>query len=159
MAEYSANAAQTILPGASAIFTATPVPDTTGYIYHRDESGIFRLASPARIVGRCFSGCRCNRRMLKALYDVALHGNITIPTGGTAGEISIAVGIDGIADPSSLMIGNPSAVGVFDNVGADISVPVPAICGCETVSIINMSDQPIVLQNANLKVEYRRITN
>lgn len=157
MAEYSANAAQTILPGASAIFTATPVPDTTGYIYHRDESGVFRLASPARIVGRCFTGCRCNRRMLKALYDVALHGNITIPTGGTAGEISIAIAIDGIADPSSLMIVTPAAAGDFFNVGADIAVAVPSICGCETVSVINTSDQPIVLQNANFKLDYERI--
>ena len=157
MAEYSANAAQTILPGASAIFTATPVPDTTGYIYHRDESGVFRLASPARIVGRCFTGCKCNRRMLSALYGAALHGNISIPTGGTVGEISIAIAIDGIADPSSLMIVTPAATGDFFNVGADIAVAVPSICGCETVSVINASDQPIVLQNANFKLDYERI--
>ena len=44
-AEYSANAAQTLQPGASVIFTESPVPCNRGLVYHRDGSGIFRLAN------------------------------------------------------------------------------------------------------------------
>ena len=51
-AEYSANAIQTVATGGSVIFTESPVPCNKGLIYHRDESGIFRLASPTAM-GRC----------------------------------------------------------------------------------------------------------
>ena len=44
-AEYSANAAQTVQPGGSVIFTESPVPCNRGLVYHRDGSGIFRLAN------------------------------------------------------------------------------------------------------------------
>lgn len=157
MAEYSANLAQNIAPSANAIFTATPVPSSNNLIFHRDESGIFRLASPAKIIGRIYGGCCCNRSILEALYNVTFHGNIAIPTGGTVGEISMAIAIDGSVDPSSTMISTPTAVGSFDNISTGIIVAVPAICGCESVSIVNTSDQTITLQNANLTIEYAGI--
>ena len=153
MAEYSANAAQNIAASGNAIFTETPIP-SGGLIFHRDESGVFRLASPAKIIGKLYGGCPCSRQLLEALYNVTFHGNIAIPTGGTVEEISLAIAIDGSVDPSSTMIVTPAAVGDFWNVGAEIIVAVPSICGCESVSVVNTSTQPITLQNANLTIEY-----
>ena len=165
-AEYSANAAQDILSNGSVIFTNSPVQDTQGLIFHRDESGIFRLASPSKIVGNCGGSwnwlcgkCNCCKVMPEALYEVEFHGNIAIPTGGTVGEISMAIAIDSVVDPSSTMIVTPAAVGEFANVGAAIIVAVPAICGCESISVVNTSDQTITAQNSNLLIEFLGISN
>ena len=158
MAEFSANAVQTVAQNDTVIFTESPVPSGRGYIFHRDGSGLFRLASPSRIAGRLYGGCCCSRSILEALYQVAFHANIAIPEGGTVGAISLAVAIDGIVDPSSTMIITPAAVEQFGNVGAEIIVAVPAICGCEAVSIVNTSTQNINVQNANLIISYNGIT-
>ena len=53
-AEYSANQLQTVPANGSVIFTASPVPCNRGMIYHRDESGLFRLASPRVMVSTLF---------------------------------------------------------------------------------------------------------
>lgn len=157
MAEYSANAVQTITPAASAIFTESPVPCNRGLIFHRDESGVFRLASPA-VIGYWASGwgCCCNQ-MPESHYLVSFHGNIAVPTGGTAEAISLALAIDGTVDPSSTMIVTPAAVDQFFNVGKGIIVAVPSICRCASVSVVNTSTQDILLQNANMIIEYQGI--
>ena len=144
-AEYSANAAQDIPANSSAIFTESPVPCTQGLIYHRDGSGLFRL------INRFFRQniMHCWRRNTN--YDVAFHANITIPEGGTLEEIQIAIAVDGEIDPSSMMAYTPAALGVLGNVGADIVVTVPYVCGCSTVSVRNLSQQTITMQNANIK--------
>ena len=51
MAEYSANAVQTVNPGETIVFTEAPVPCTKGLVRHRDGTGNFLLA------GR--TGCPC----------------------------------------------------------------------------------------------------
>ena len=148
-AEYSSNALQEVPVNGSVVFTESPVPCNRGFIYHRDESGLFRLASPSTL------GCRWTRRcpcmgMMTANYEVAFHANIAVPTGGTVGAISLALAIDGEIDPSSIMTITPAAVEEFGNVGADIIVAVPAICRCGSVSVRNISDQAIEVQNANI---------
>lgn len=114
-AEFSANALQNVLPNNSLIFTNSPVQATNGLIFHRDESGIFRLASPSRIIGNCggnwnwlYGGCNCCNRMPEAMYHVSFHSNIALPTGGTVEAISLAISIDGSVDPSSTMIFTPA---------------------------------------------------
>lgn len=162
MAEYSANAAQTVAPSQAVIFTEAPVPCTRGLVFHRDESGVFRLASPSVING-CGCGwytnwgCSCCNTMPESNYLVSFHANIAVPTGGTAEAISLAVAIDGVVDPSSTMIVTPAAVEQYFNVGAGIIVQVPAICRCESVSIVNTSTQDVLVQNANLLIEYQGI--
>ena len=140
-AEYGANAIQTVASNGSVIFTESPVPCRRGFIYHRDESGLFRLASNA-INNPC---SRCN-----ADYLVAFHANIQIPEGGTVEPISLAVFVDGEEDPSSTMIFTPTAVEQFGNVGAELIVAVPWICRCSSVSVRNTSAQAIEVQNANI---------
>lgn len=155
MAEYSANALQEVALQSPVIFTETPVPNTNGLIFHRDESGIFRLASPSRIAGGAFNwGCNCCAQMPEAIYQVAFHANIAVPTAETVGPISLAIAIDGTADPSITMISTPAAVDELNNVGAEILVAVPAICGCESISVINTSTIPVNVQNANLIITF-----
>ena len=38
----------------------------------------------------------------------------------------------------------------FENVGTSIIVGVPSICGCDSVSVRNISTQAIEVQNANI---------
>lgn len=155
-AEYSANAAQTVAAGGSVIFTESPVPCTEGKIFHRDESGLFRLASPATMGVCCCADC-CGRRP-SAKYGVSFHANIGVPEGGTPEEITVAVFIDGEEDPSSSMAFVPAAAGDLGNVGADIVVSVPCICRCASVSVRNTSTQPIVVQNANIKFDFEGVS-
>ena len=87
---------------------------------------------------------------------MSFHANIAVPTdpAGTVEEIRLAIAIDGEIDPSSIMAFTPAAAGVYGNVGADVLVSVPCICGCSSVSVRNISDQPINVQNANLVVAF-----
>lgn len=151
--EYSANELQTVLPSQSVIFTASPVPCNRGLIYHRDESGLFRLASPSVMNCGYNRGCCCCG-MPTANYQVAFHANIAVPTdpAGTVEAISLALAVDGEIDPSSIMTVTPAAVGEFFNVGAEIIVSVPWICRCSSVSVRNVSTQAVDVQNANLVI-------
>lgn len=145
-AEYSANAVQTVPVGGSVIFTESPVPCNRGLIYHRDDSGIFRLAN------KFFRQNVCNCWRRNTNYEVAFHANIAIPEGQTAPDegIQLAIAIDGDADPSSTMISDVTVVETFDNVGSDIIVTVPCMCSCSSVSVRNTSTIPILVQNANI---------
>ena len=146
-AEYSANAAQVVPVGGSVIFTESPVPCTRGLVYHRDDSGLFRLAN------KFFrqNVMQCWRRNTN--YDVSFHANIAVPEGETVpdGGISLVVAVDGAEDPSSTMIFEPAAAETFGNVGTDIVVTVPCMCPCSSVVIRNSSTVPITVQNANIK--------
>jgi hypothetical protein len=145
-AEYSANAAQIVPVGGSVIFTESPVPCNRGLIYHREDSGIFRLAN------KFFRQNICNCWRRNTNYEVAFHANIAAPEGETAPAdgIQLAIAVDGDIDPSSTMISDVTVVETFDNVGADIIVTVPCMCSCSSVSVRNTSTIPILVQNANI---------
>jgi hypothetical protein len=138
MAEYTNAAPQTVALGQNVQFTETPVCCTRGYVQHREGSGIFTLRG---ITNQC-----------RALYKVSFGGNIAIPTGGTVGEISIAIAIEGEPLASATAIVTPAAVENFFNVFTAVFVSVPRGC-CLTVAVENTSDQPITVQNANLIIE------
>lgn len=145
MAEYSSNSVQTVNPGESIVFTETPVPCTRGLVRHREGSGNFLLSG---YVPYNYSGCGCNRSNT-ANYLVDFGANIAVPTGGTVGAISLAITIDGSTLPSSTMTVTPAAVEEFFNVSRAINVEIWRGC-CETVTVRNISDQPILVQNANI---------
>lgn len=154
-AEYSANALQTVEPGLPVIFTESPIPCNRGLIFHRDESGVFQLSNNAPVSNnRCGCGCSGCRRIYETLYRVSFHANIAIAEEGDVEPIQIAIAIDGEPDPSSIMIATPAAVGDFANVGSEIIIAVPSLCGCESVSIRNTSPQAIDVQNANITFDY-----
>lgn len=153
--ELSAPGSQLIQPGASVIFTVAAVPSGNGLIYWRPGTGLVRLASPSLITGcGCVAPWNCCG-MLMSDYDVDFHGNIQLPEGGTAGEtLSLAIAIDGAIDPDSSMQSTPAAAEQPDNVGAGIIVPVPWICRCASLQVVNTSTVPVEVINPNLKIKF-----
>jgi hypothetical protein len=159
--EFSANATQVVQINQPVIFTESPVPCNRGLVFHRDESGIFLLANNAPSTNTCSCGCR---KIYETLYQVEFHGNISVPTdpAGTVEPISLAIAINGETDPSSIMtVTVPLVSDTFgDNVGASIIVAIPSICGCQSVSVRNISTQAINVMNANILfnyIGYRRV--
>lgn len=146
MAEYSNSNVQTVNPGESITFTETPVPCTRGFVRHREGSGNFLLSGYIP-----FNGCTCMcNRPKAALYLVDFGANIAIPTGGTVGSsISVALTIDGSTLPASVMTVTPAAVEEYTNISRAINAEIWRGC-CETVTVRNISDQPILVQNANI---------
>ncbi len=137
MAEYTANALQSVLTNQNILFTETPVGGNNS-ITHREGSGLINLRGIT---------CQCRAR-----FRVAFNGNIAVPTGGTAEAISMAITINGEAIPGTTMIVTPAAVAEFFNIAANVFIDVPAGC-CVNVSVKNISTQTISVQNANLVVE------
>lgn len=146
MAEYLANAEQSVAVNAPIIFSAS-IPCTKGYVYHEDETGIFILRG---ITCNCF-----------ARYQVTFNGNISVPTGGALTPIAIAITVNGEPRLTSKAIFTPAAVDEFGNVTSTAIITIPKGC-CFSVSVDYVdatTDDPattptplINVQNANLTV-------
>lgn len=145
MAEYLANAVQSIPLNQPAIFTAS-IPCNRGFVYHEDETGIFILrgATP-----NCF-----------ARYQVSFNGNIAIPTGGAVTPIAIALTVNGEPRQTSRAIFVPAAVDTYGNVTSTAIITVPRGC-CFTLSVryVAADEDPattptpvVEMQNANLVI-------
>lgn len=145
MAEYTANALQTVAAGQNFLFTNAPDPCTKGLIIHRDGSGIFTLKG---FVPTNYSPCQCNKNEV-ARYLVNFGTNVQIPTGGTVGPITLALAIDGEVLPDSTVIVTPAAAEEFQNVSRTISVPIPRGC-CENIALENISTEAIEAQNTTI---------
>ena len=141
MAEYTANAPQTVGAGQNVILTETAIPCTKGYVIHREGAGIVTLRGLVNNPYGCF-----------ARYKISFGANMAIPDTGTVGPISLAIAIDGESLPTSSAIVTPAAVDEFWNVYVSAFVTVPKGC-CYTIAVENTSDQAINVQNANLIVE------
>lgn len=151
MAEFIYNDEQLIQPGAAALLE-TAIGCNRGYVLHRPGSGILTL--------RGMVNNPCSRF---ARYRVAFDGNIAIPEGGTAGEIQLAIAIDGEIVPTSIAAATPTVAEAYWNVSGFAIIDVPAGC-CYTVSVENasVSDTPATtpasaLNLRNLNVEVTRL--
>lgn len=146
LCEFSNNDVQTINPGESAMFSVTEVPCYRGFVRHREGTGNFLLS------GYVYNkpGCRCCSQNT-ANYMVEFGANIAVPTTGTVGPISVGITIDGATIPSSQMIATPAAVEEYQNVSVAKIVDVFKGC-CQTVTVRNLGDQPILMQNANIVI-------
>ena len=143
MAEYVYNPIQLVQPN-QAVLLEDSIPCNKGYVYHRDGSGNLILRG---ITPNCF-----------ARYQVTFNGNISLPTGATAGEIAVALAIDG--EPINTSIARvPATVDDYFNVTSTAIITVPKGC-CLSVSVENVSagatptatPPPINVQNANTVV-------
>lgn len=145
MAEYLANAEQTVALNGPAIFTAS-IPCNKGYVYHEDETGIFILRG---VTSGCF-----------ARYQVVFNGNIAIPEGGEVTPIAVALTVNGEPRVTSRAIYTPAAVDEYGNVTSTAIITVPKGC-CFTLSVryVSADEDPettptpvITMQNANLVI-------
>lgn len=139
MAEYVENAIQTVETGQNVLLDAS-IPCTSGYVLHRVGSGIFTLR------GIVNNPCGCFAR-----YQVTFNGNIAVPAGGAAGEISLAIAQNGEPIQTSRARTTPAAVDQYFNVTSTAIITVPRGC-CFDIAVENTSTQSINVQNANLTV-------
>lgn len=146
MAEYLANATQSVALNAPLVFTAS-IPCTRGCVYHEDETGIFILRG---ITNNCF-----------ARYQITFNGNIAIPTGGTVTPIAIALSVNGETRPTSKAVFVPAAVDTYGNVTSTAIVTIPKGC-CFSLAVryvdatvddaATTPTPTIEVQNANLVI-------
>lgn len=151
MAEYIYNEVQTVQPGASALLSDA-IPCNRGLVLHRPGSGILMI--------RGIVNNPCARF---ARYRVAYDGNIAIPEGGTAGEIQLAIAIDGEVVQSSIAAATPTAAEAYWNVSGFAIIDVPVGC-CYAIAVENASVSPTpattpapALDLRNLNVEVTRL--
>ena len=135
--ELTSNALQTVLVNQSVYFTDVPI-DGNCSIIHREGSGLVALKG---LTNQC-----------RARYRVSFGANIAVPTGDTVGPVSLAIAIEGEAIPATIMTVTPAAVEEVFNVYSAIFIDVPRGC-CNSISIRNISNIPINVQNANLIIE------
>ena len=118
MAEYLANAEQTVNLNDPILFTAS-IPCRKGYVYHEDETGIFILKG---ITEGCF-----------ARYRVTYNGNIAIPDGEVT-PIAVALTVNGEPRPTRRAIITPAAIEEYGNVTSTAIITVPKGC-CFSLSV------------------------
>ncbi len=135
--EIIANAVQTVPANQNVYFTDSITTGSVS-IQHRAGSGLVTLIG---------NTCQCRAR-----FKVSFGGNIAIPTGGTVGPISLALAINGEAVQSTIMTVTPTVVEAFFNVFSAFFVDVPRGTSL-TISVKNISDDDILVENANLIVE------
>ena len=135
--EITANALQTVNAGSNVVFTNTAVSGNCS-IMHREGSGLVTL--------------RGITNQKRARFRISFGANIAVPTGGTAGAISLAISVNGEPVSTNQMISTPAAVAEFNNVSRALYLDVPAGC-CTQISVENTSTQAISVQNANFIVE------
>ena len=135
--EIIANALQTVPANQNVYFTDTITCGNCA-ITHRDDSGLVTLRG---MTGQC-----------RARFRVSFGANIAVPTGGTVGPISLAIALDGEAARSTTMTVTPTVADAFFNVFSSVFIDVPRGC-CVTISVKNITDVDIDVQNANLIVD------
>ena len=138
MPEYTNAAVQTVAVNKNVLFSETPVGCNRGYVTHREGSGLVTLRG---ITNQC-----------RARYKVTFGGNIAVPTGGTAGAISVALAVNGEALNSAVATVTPAAVDEYFNVFSTAYIDVDRGC-CLSLAVKNISTQAINVANPNLIVE------
>ena len=127
MAEFGYNDLQTVQPGAGALLnTIRPWNRRPQLVMHDEQSPLIYLR-----------GAGCNP-CSKSDYEVVWSGNIAIPEGGTAGEIQLALAVDGQIIPLTIAAATPAAAEEFWQVGGVKTIRVDFGC-CPTVSVVNAS--------------------
>ena len=147
MAEWTSVAVQTVNPGEAIVFTENPVPCYRGLILHRNDSGLFLIKGSSNGIIR---RCPCMGQP-SINYMVDFGANIAIPTGETVGPISVAYELEGATLGGTTMTVTPAAVEEFFNVSRATNVPIWVGC-CESFAVRNISNIPILVQNANLVI-------
>ena len=136
MAKFTAIPVQTV-EGGENVLLLDSVRCRNGYVLHSTGSGIVTLRG---VTNNCY-----------ARYRVTFGANVAIPTGGTVAPIEVALAVNGEALGTATAIVTPAAAGDFWNIFVADEIDVPGGC-CITVSVRNLGDDPIEVENGNLIV-------
>lgn len=125
-------AAQTVATNATVLFGSTRV-HTGCSARHEQGSGRFVLLKPG-------------------VYEVEFNANVALPTGATAGPITLDILQEGEAVAGSKMIFTPAAAATLGNVSTTVLVRVYEQCCCTSLSVRNSTTVPITVQDANFVI-------
>ena len=141
MAEYVYAAVQEVAYQTPALLT-TRIPCNKGLVYHDNGSGL------VTITGKVNTPCA---RFMR--YDIAYECNIAVPTGGTVGEIDLAITVNGEPVPISVGASTPTVADAYFNVSGGMTIDVPRTVDY-TIAIENTSvtAEPINVRNLRVKV-------
>lgn len=121
---------QTVAVGQSVPF-AEEIGSKCGAERHRAGSAQLTLVKPGR-------------------YLVSFAGNIAVPaTGGTVGEISLGIALNGEPLTGSIMRVTPAAISEYFNVATMHYIDVPCGC-CVTITVQNTGASIVDVDNPNL---------
>lgn len=138
MAEYTANAVQTVAAGQNVVFTDTSV-NGCDLIFHIDNSGLIKLHP------------KTTSQFTRFL--VAFSGNVALPVDGTpATPLSFAITIDGEPVQPTSMIVTPTAVSQYNNIAGFAYIYIERPC-CSTIGVKNTGTVATNIQNANIIVK------
>lgn len=126
MAEFTANAVQTVALNSNVLFTDTAIKPCP-CVRHREGSGIFNLRGGHT-------------------YTIFFSGNVS---GEAAGAVDLAIALAGEEVPGTRMIATPAAIGDYFNVSTAVSFDVPCGC-CYVLAVENVGTNVATVQNANL---------
>lgn len=132
MVEAVNTAIQTVEANGTVIFTSTSV-NRGCTIRHRQGSGRFTA-------------------LKQGVYKVSFQGNVAIPTGGTAGPISMDIVQDGESLAGSRMVSTPAAVDTYNSISTVVLVEVYR-CDSASIAVRNTSGVAINLQDANIVID------
>lgn len=125
---------QIVQSGANVLFSDVIVPGVK-CIKHRNGSGLVTLRGITN---------QCNARFL-----VNFSGNIA--ANASAGEISLAITLDGEQLANTIMKVTPTATGAFFNISTQTNIDVSKGC-CVTIAVKNISTQSVAVNNPDLIV-------
>lgn len=132
MIEAVNTAIQTIEANGTVVFSSASV-NRGCTVRHRQGSGRFTALKPG-------------------VYKVSFQGNVAIPTGGTAGPISMDIVQDGESLAGSRMVSTPAAVDTYNSISTVVLVEVYQ-CDSASIAVRNTSGVAINLQDANIVID------
>lgn len=130
----------------SGVLLNDSIPCRKGLVLHQNGS--------ANLTVRGIVNNPCRNAF--ARYRVFFSGNIAVPTGGTVGEISLSVAVNGEPVAYSLSAVTPTVVDAFFNVSGSAYVDVLPY-GSPTVTIRNTSATEAAITTRNMSVQVERI--
>lgn len=152
MAEYGYNSDQNLAPGQMAILEdIRPCNRCPQLVVHDNMTPNLGLRGIVRNMSCCNP---------KATYSVSFEGNIAVAEGGAAGEIQLALYVDGFIRPFTISASTPTVAGSFFHAGGNTDIDVPAGC-CVQVAVGNASVSAtaggvaptVTVRNLNVKVK------
>ena len=122
MAEFIADAGQTVAVNGNVLFTDTPI-EPCPCVRHRKGSGIFTLRGGHR-------------------YLLMFNANLVGATADT--QVDLAFTIAGETVPGTVMASTPSVADAANNVSASVYIDVPPCC-CYSVGIRNVDNANLII--------------